>query len=305
MHGLVSGPAGFAGKRPAAAKCGVGGVVAGLVAAAVAGLVWVAPAMAQQGLGEAIELVDPTTLRVCADPRNMPFSNEAGEGFENKLAELVAEKLGRGLSYTYFPLGVGFVRNTIGTYRCDLIMGYAQGDELVQNTNAYYRTSYMLVVPADTPLADVTSLADPRLADATLGVVAGTPPATTLARRGLIGRARPYQLMVDTRVDAPVAAMFADLGRGAIDGALAWGPMAGWYARQSPRPLKLIPLTQEDGGSRMVYRITMGVRPSDQAWKRRLNELIRAHQGEIDKILQDFGVPLLDEQDRPLLTASQ
>lgn len=260
------------------------------------------PAAAQSGLGGALELVDPATLRVCADPRNMPFSNDAGEGFENALARFVADKLGKGLAYTYFPQGVGFVRNTLAANRCDVIMGYAQGDELVQNTNPYYRTSWALVVPENSPLAAATSLSDPLLQGSRLGVVAGTPPATTLARAGLMKTAHAYALMVDTRASSPVADMFSDLQSGAIDGALAWGPMAGWFAKSATVPLKLIPLVHETGGSRMTYRITMGVRPSDQEWKRTLNDLIREHQGEIDKILASYGVPLLDENDRPVMT---
>ena len=270
-----------------------------------AALAFAGPAVAQGNLGAALELIDPDTLRVCADPRNLPFSNEAGEGFENALADFVAGKLGKGVAYTYFPQGIGFVRNTLGSYRCDVIMGYAQGDELVQNTNPYYRTAYALAVPADSPLAEVTSLSDPKLKDAHLGVVAGTPPATSLAKAGLIGKAKPYHLMVDTRHESPVADMFADLAAGEIDGALAWGPMAGWFAKQSVTPLKLILLTHEDHGPRMTYRITMGVRPSDQNWKRELNTLIRDNQDEIDTILADFGVPLLDEQDQPIKPAGQ
>jgi quinoprotein dehydrogenase-associated probable ABC transporter substrate-binding protein len=273
-------------------------------AAALAVLVLTAgPAAAQTGvLGGALELVDPTVLRVCADPRNLPFSDEAGAGFENALARQVAEWTGReGVAYTFFPQGMGFVRNTLQANRCDIIMGYAQGDELVQNTNAYYRTTYALVVPEDSPLAEVTALSDPRLQGARLGVVAGTPPATSLARNGLIGDARPYQLMVDTRNDAPVADMFRDLAAGEIDGALAWGPMAGWHAAQADRPMRVIPLTGEGaGGPRMTYRITMGVRPSDQEWKRQLNDVIREHQGEIDALLASYGVPLLDERDQPI-----
>ena len=252
------------------------------------------------GLGAAIELVDPDTLRVCADPNNLPFSNEAGEGFENALAEFVADKLGRDVAYTYFPQGVGFVRNTLGSYRCDVVMGYAQGDELVQNTNAYYRTAYALVIPHGSPLEGVSDLSDPRLKDARLGVVAGTPPATTLALNGLMGAARPYHLMVDTRHDSPVRDMFADLSAGEIDAALAWGPMAGYYANEADPAHTVVPLVNEDGGPRMTYRITMGVRPSDQEWKRTLNELIAEHQGEIDAILAEFGVPLLDEKDQPI-----
>ena len=263
-----------------------------------------APVAAQStGLGAALELVDPNVLRVCADPSNMPFSNEAGEGLENALAELVAEKLGRTVSYTYFPMGVGFVRNTLRAHRCDVVMGYAQGDELVQNTNPYYRTSYALVVPPGSGLGDVVSLDDPRLRDLRLGVVAGTPPATTVAKLGLMARAKPYQLMVDTRAAAPVEEMFADLRAGEIDAALAWGPMAGYYARAAEPPLTVVPLTHEADGPRMTYRITMGVRPSDQEWKRTLNDVIAENQDEIDALLLDYGVPLLDEQDRPITAA--
>lgn len=260
------------------------------------------PAAAQnQSLAADLELVDPVMLRVCADPNNMPLSNEAGEGYENKIAELIAEKTGReGVTYTFFPQGVGFVRNTLRAFQCDVIMGFAQGNELVQNTNPYFRTTYALVVPADSPLADVTSLADPRLDDARLGVVAGTPPATTLAKRGLIGKARPYHLMVDTRVEHPNADMFADLEAGEIDGALAWGPMAGWYAQKAEPHHVVIPLTHEAGGPRMSYRITMGVRPSDQEFKRSLNTAIRENQDAINAILLDYGVPLIDEADQPI-----
>lgn len=278
-------------------------LVAAVLAALVAG---VAPCAAQgTGLGSAIELVDPNVLRVCADPRNMPFSNEAGEGFENALAEFVASKLGKTVSYTYFPQGLGFVRNTLRAHRCDVIMGFAQGDELVQNTNPYYRTAYALVFPADSELKGVTTLADPRLKGLRIGVVAHTPPATSLARHGLMADARPYRLMVDTRVEAPVAKMMNDLAAGEIDAAVAWGPMAGYYAQKSEEPLEVVPLVDEAGGPRMIYRITMGVRPSDQEWKRTLNRLIREHQKEINEILLAYGVPLLDEKDQPIEQAAQ
>ena len=273
--------------------------------AAAAGLALAAcatPAVAQSSdLAADLELVDPTMLRVCADPNNLPLSNEAGEGYENKLAEFLAGKLGReGVTYAFFPQGMGFVRNTLGAFQCDVIMGFAQGNELVQNTNPYFRTAYALVYPKGSALDGVTSLADPKLKDARLGVVAGTPPATTLARNGLIGKAHPYPLMVDTRVETPIKDMFADLASGEIDGALAWGPMAGWYARQSDQDLVVVPLTHEDGGPRMTYRITMGVRPSDQEWKRTLNRVIRENQDEINEILLGFGVPLIDENDQPI-----
>jgi quinoprotein dehydrogenase-associated probable ABC transporter substrate-binding protein len=253
-------------------------------------------AHAAQGLGAAIELVDPKVFRVCADPHNMPFSNEAGEGYEQKLAELLAGKLGKNVSYTYFPQVVGFVRHTLGEHKCDVIMSYAQGDVLVQNTNAYYQTAYALVFKPGTGLDDVETLADPILKEKRIGIVARTPPATNMAMNGLMGKARPYPLMVDTRLGTSAEAMIKDLQAGEIDVAVLWGPLAGWFAQQSDPPMTVVPLLKEKGGSRMAFRITMGVRPSDQEWKRELNKLIKENQKEIDQILTDYGVPLIDEQ---------
>src|SRR6202012_1648569 len=155
------------------------------------------------GLGAPGELVDAKTFRVCADPRNLPFSDEAGGGFENKLAALFAQKLGEPASYTYFPQVIGFVRNTLNALRCDVIMGVAVGDDLVQTTNPYYRTTYALVFKPDSKLAGVESLQDPRLKGQHIGIVAGTPPATVMAQQGLMSLAKPYALTVDTRIDAP------------------------------------------------------------------------------------------------------
>jgi quinoprotein dehydrogenase-associated probable ABC transporter substrate-binding protein len=258
------------------------------------------PALAQSaGLGAAGELVDPEVLRVCADPSNMPFSDESEEGFENKLAELVARKLGRtSVSYTWFPTATGFVRRTLGEYRCDLIMGYAQGDELVQNTNAYYRSAYALIYQKGSGLDGVESISDPELKTKRIGVVAGTPPAANMAAAKLMRNARPYHLMVDTRLlDSVGETMVRDILAGKIDAGILWGPIAGYYAHQAEPDLEVVPLLKENAGSRMAYRITMGVRPSDQEWKRELNRFIRENQAEINKILLDYNVPLIDEQD--------
>lgn len=267
-------------------------------------LMLAAPALAQdREFGGEIELVDPNVLRVCADPNNMPFSNEAEAGFEQEVARFLADKLGReSVSYTYFPQATGFVRMTLGSNLCDVIMSYPQGDELVQNTNAYYRTAYALVYPKDGDLAGVETIADPRLKDKRIGIVAGTPPATYLARAGLIGRAKPYQLMIDTRFDNSAKAMIDDLDSGEIDAAILWGPMAGYYAKESGKDYAVVPLTHEGKGPATTFRITMGVRASDQQWKRTLNQAIQDYQGEIDEILLSYGVPLLDEEDRPIVS---
>lgn len=254
------------------------------------------------GLGAAGELVDPNVLRVCADPSNMPFTDQSGEGFEDKLANMVAEATGRSsVAYTWFPSITGFVRNTLGANRCDIIMGYAQGDELVQNTNAYYRSSYVLVYKREGELAGVETLADPRLADRRIGVVEGTPPSANMAAARLMRKAKVYPLMVDTRITPSMAeVMIGDMRKGVIDAAVIWGPMAGYYAGRSGEDLAMIPLIKEKGGQRMTYRITMGVRPSDQEWKRTLNRFIREHQDEINALLLEYRVPLLDERDQAI-----
>jgi quinoprotein dehydrogenase-associated probable ABC transporter substrate-binding protein len=247
-----------------------------------------------------IELVDPKVLRVCADPRNMPFSSEKGEGFENKIAELFAEKLQKKLDYAFFPQATGFVRVTLGAHRCDVIMGFPQGNDLVQGTNPYYRTTYALVAKPGSGLEDVTTLEDERLKGKHIGIIAGTPPATYMAVNGLMADAKPYPLMIDTRVDSSAEAMINDLNSGAIDAGILWGPMAGFFAKKSTPVLHVTPLVKETSGPRLVYRIGMGVRPADQNWKRQLNRLIQDNQPAINKILLDYGVPLLDENDQPI-----
>lgn len=258
------------------------------------------PAQPPDGADMSIELIDPKVLRICADPRNMPFSNEKGEGFENKIAELLAAKLQKKLDYMFFPQATGFVRVTLSSHRCDLIMGFPQGDDLVQVTNPYYRTAYALVVKSDSGLDDVATLGDPRLKGKHIGIVAGTPPATDMAVNGLMVNAKPYPLMIDTRIDSSAAAMIDDIKSGAIDAGVLWGPMAGYYAKQASPPLHVMPLVKETAGPKLAYRIGMGVRYADQNWKRQLNRLIQESQGEINKILLDFGVPLLDDNDQPI-----
>jgi quinoprotein dehydrogenase-associated probable ABC transporter substrate-binding protein len=259
--------------------------------------------LAQQAIERpelSIELIDPKVLRVCADPHNMPLSTEQGEGFENKLAELIADKLGKQLAYTFYPQAPGFVRNTLAAHRCDVLMGIPQGDDLVQVTNPYYRTAYALVFKPGHDLEGVDTMGDPRLKGKRIGVVAGTPPANNMVVNGLMAKAKPYPLVVDTRVDSSPAAMTHDLETGEIDAGILWGPMAGYFARQASPAMAVVPLVRETGGPRLVYRIAMGVRFADQEWKRLLNRTIQENQGAINKILLSFGVPLLDDRDRPI-----
>ncbi len=249
------------------------------------------------------ELVDPKVFRVCADPRDMPYSNTKGEGFENKLAALLAKELGKSVSYTFYPNAPGFVRKTLALYKCDVIMGMPQGNDIVQVTNPYYQTTYTLVFRPNTGLDGVDTLIDGRLKDKRIGIIAGTPPATNLVLDGLIAKSKPYPLVIDTRYDSSAAAMIHDLMDGTIDAGVLWGPLAGYYAKQAGAPITVVPLLKESNGPRMTYRIGMGVRYSDQQWKRELNRLIRKKQPEITALLQSYGVPLIDDSNHLIKAA--
>jgi quinoprotein dehydrogenase-associated probable ABC transporter substrate-binding protein len=274
------------------------------VLTAVAGLLAFSPAAgvrAQQASDSgSLELVDPDVFRACGDPRNLPFSNEKGEGFENKLAELLAAKLGKKLSYAYYPQATGFVRMTLGSFRCDVIMGFPQGDDQAQLTIPYYRTTYALITKQGSGLEDVATIGDPRLKDKRIGIVARTPPSTVMAMNGLLARAKSYPLFIDTRADSSAQAMLDDLAHGDIDCGILWGPMAGYYAARATPPLVVVPLVKETMGAPMTFRIGMAVRPSDQEWKRTLNRLIKENQAEINKLLISYNIPILDEANVPI-----
>jgi quinoprotein dehydrogenase-associated probable ABC transporter substrate-binding protein len=241
------------------------------------------------------ELVDHSALRVCGDPNDLPFSNDRGEGFENEIAELLAERLGVPVRYTWYPQTMGFVRNTLGAYLCDVVMGVATTNELLQNTNPYYHSTYVLAhrTADGERFAD---LASPAMQDARIGVIAGTPPSDVLVERGLLGQIRSYPLMVDTRFYNPGRDVIADLAAGKIDAALVWGPIAGYWASQQSEPITLVPLRSDRPGHRMDFRISMGVRHNEPDWKRTLNDLIRELRPEIDAILERYGVPLLNNR---------
>ncbi|EPX76113.1 hypothetical protein Salmuc_00766 [Salipiger mucosus DSM 16094] len=247
------------------------------------------------GDAQTSDLVSKTAFRVCADPANDPMSMEDGSGYENRLAELIAAKLDRPVQYTWFPMATGFIRNTLKAGKCDVVMGYAQGHEMVLNTNHYMVSTHVLVVPKDGDLAGVTELSDPALQGRSLGVTAGAPPATHLARNGLIGAAKPYALHVDRRYESPALDMLDDVDAGEIDGAVMWGPIAGPLVKRDHPDLKVIPLLNEAAAPRLFYRITMGVRRGEKVWQRELNSLIRRHQDEIDALLTEAGVPLVTD----------
>ena len=255
--------------------------------------------MATSAWAQVGELVDRTKLRVCADPSNLPFSNQEGKGFENRIAELLATKLGVPLAYTWYPQSIGFVRNTLNAGACDVVIGVPTPSGLMQNTNPYYRSSYALVQRADAK-AKVTSLHDPALKDQKIGAVARTPPVTLLAQEGLLHNLKPYQLVVDTRFDSPGRQMVDDVAAGVIDVAIVWGPIAGYWVKQQKAPLEVTPLTGEEKGLRLDFRISMGLRRNEPDWKHALNDFLAANDDAIQAILLDYGVPLLDGQGQPI-----
>jgi mxaJ protein len=243
-------------------------------------------------------------LRVCADPDNMPFSNEAGEGFENKLAELIAQRLDARLEYSWFPEATGYVPNTMGRDACDLVMGYAQGTGLIEDTNPYYYASYVLIYRQDDAGLDgIERLSDPRLKGKRIGLFARTPPASILAMHGLVTNAKPFEVHADESASKAAMTMIAEVASGELDAGLLWGPVGGYYAQRADVPLRLVPLVKENAGPSTIYGITMGVRPNEPQWKHKINKLIAENQGEINVILQGYNVPLLDDKGN-LITAA-
>ena len=248
-----------------------------------------------QAVAQTADIADRNALKVCADPNNLPFSNQKGEGFENKIAELMGAALGVKVEYTWFPQIIGFARNTLQAHLCDLVIGTVAGDDVMQTTNPYYFTTYVMIYRSDKGLT-LTGLDDPRLASLRLGVVSATPPSDLLVRHDLMAHAKPYQLTVDTRAESPTHEMVKDIMDGTIDVGFLWGPIAGYYRKHGELPLTLVPLKDEPGAARMKYHIAMGVRGNEPEWRRRVNAVILKQQPKMTAILRDYGIPLLNEQ---------
>jgi quinoprotein dehydrogenase-associated probable ABC transporter substrate-binding protein len=229
----------------------------------------------------------------------MPFSNKAKEGFENRIAELVAEELRVPLRYFWMPSGPGFVRNTLTADLCDLIVGYAAESDLVDHSNPYYASTYVLVTRKGGPLDGVDRLDDPRLKDARLGAIAATPPVDHLMDLGLFDHVKSYSLLVDRRYDSPAEDALHDLEAGEIDAAILWGPIGGYFAKKASIPLNATPL-HTDKRPPFIFRVAFGLRHGETDWKHRLNDIIRARQKDIDAILTSYGVPLAPIEASPI-----
>lgn len=241
-------------------------------------------------------------LRVCADPDNRPFSNAQREGFENRIAEVIARELGAELTYTWWPHQRGLVRRTLNAGTCDLLIGVPAGYDRVLSTRPYYRTSYVIVQPRDRG-PKIATLDDPRLQRLKIGVHINTPPTEALAERGVVGdNVIGYPLYYDSRYhpeDYP-GRIIEDLLAGTIDVAIVWGPIAGYFTRKGSATASLLELAPLDGGRDglpFAFRISMGVRKGDRQLKQAVETALLRRRGEIRSILEEYGVPLLADEE--------
>jgi mxaJ protein len=239
-----------------------------------------------------------SALRVCADPNNLPFSNQAQQGFENKIADLVADRLGMRVEYTWWAQRRGFVRNTLRAGLCDVVIGLPARIELASTTEPYYRSSYVFVTRDGAQLPE--SFDDPYLGTARVGVhiigddFSNSPPAHALTNRGYINNVRGYSVYGDYRTPNPPAALIDAVARGEIDVAVAWGPLAGYFARASRVPLQLSRVRpDEEPPFPFVFDMAMGVARSNHALQRELDDVIARRGADIERILRDYAVPLV------------
>ena len=265
------------------------------IALLVAASALAAPARSADAGPRSEDAPQPQALRVCADPDNLPYSNQDGAGFENRIAQLLAQDFKLPLQYQWLLDRRGFVRKTLGARLCDVIIGVPVGFERTAATRPYYRSSYVFVERAGAA-PPVRSFDDPRLSRMRLGVqligndLAASPPGYALARHGYTSNVRGYPVPGEHPAAARMIAAVAD---GELDGALIWGPQAGYFAAHARVPMRVavLPPPPEAAGLPFEYSIAMGVRRGDSQLRERLNDFIRRRQGDIDRILAAYAVP--------------
>lgn len=253
------------------------------------------------GLAGSLNAAQQPVLRVCSDPNNLPFSNRLGEGFENKIAELVARDLGMRLTYYWFPQRRTFVRRTLNEGKCDVIMGMPSSWDRAAATRPYYRSTYVFVSRRDRNL-HLNSLDDPRLHKLKIGVqmigtdYASSPPAHALANRGIIRNISGYMVYGDASQVNPARRIVDAVANGEVDVAAVWGPTAGYFIQRTRVPLLATPVTPQIDLPFLpfVFDISMGVRRGETEWKDRLDSVIERRREEIDAILRQYGVPRVD-----------
>jgi quinoprotein dehydrogenase-associated probable ABC transporter substrate-binding protein len=240
-------------------------------------------------------------LRVCADPNNLPFSNQRREGFENKLAEIVAQEMNATVEYTWWAQRRGFFRNTLKAGACDVVLGVPSGFEMALTTSPYYRSTYVFIYRKDRHL-DIRSFDDPALRMLKIGVqiigddFSNSPPAHALSSRKIIDKVKGYTLYGDYAQPNPPARIIDAVARKEIDVAIVWGPLAGYFASRERAQLTVVPVSPQVDRPFLpfVYDISMGVRRGDQVLKDQLEQFLKKRRTDVDRILRDYGVPRLD-----------
>ena len=238
-------------------------------------------------------------LRVCADPNNLPFSNEKQEGFENRIADIVARDLGARVEYTWFAQRRGFIRNTLRAGLCDIVMGVPSSFELAATTRPYYRSTYVFVTRADTDLR-IGSLDDAVLSRIRIGVhtigddYTNPPPLHALARRNIIQNVSGYSIFGDYSQPNPPAKLLNAVAEGEVDVAIVWGPFAGYFAKQQPVPLRIEPVQPEIDLPFLpfVYDISMGVRRGEEEFREEIERVMDRQEAEIDNVLAAYAIPM-------------
>lgn len=244
-----------------------------------------------------------TTLRVCADPNNMPFSDRAGQGFENHLAKMMAQDLGMTVSYYWFPQRSAFFRKTLNAGKCDIVMGVPAGIAVAETSIPYYHSSFVFVTRRDRHL-NITSMDDPLLRTLRIGVhITGNsdgnmPPVNALLQRGIVRNLVGYSIYGHLDEKNPPADLIRAVAKGDVDIAVAWGPMAGYFARHSSVPLVVTPVdvVSPNPDVPFTFAISMGVRRGEDALLERLNTEINRQRPQINSLLKSYGVPLLTAQ---------
>lgn len=245
------------------------------------------------GTSEAAKL-----FRVCADPNNLPFSNQQHEGFENKIAEVLARGLGQSVVYTWWPQRRGFLRGTLNAGKCDVVMGLPAAIDTVLTTQPYYRSVYAFVYPEAAPY-ELSSFDDPVLKELKIGVhligddYTNSPPAHALSSRGLVDNVVGYSVFGNYADPSPPGKIVEAVANKEIDTAIVWGPIGGYFAQQQAVALSVVPVSSEAESESLLfaYDIALGVRKSDEELKNTLNALLTQHTEEIRNILAHYGVP--------------
>jgi mxaJ protein len=242
-------------------------------------------------VGELARVPTFDEFKVCADPDNMPYSNLKKEGFEDKIAELLAKDLGKPLTFTYAYNRQGFLRNTINARRCDIIMGTTSDFDSLRTSKPYYRSGHVFVYRKDSGY-NITNWDSPDLKKGIIGIIGQSPATIPLNDHNLMGNARPYRMQRD--LNLPPSFLIDDLVKGDIDVAIAWGPIAGYYAKQSKVPLVVVPIPEyekENAKGKEYWNISVGVRKKDKERMALIQEAIDRNQTKILKILDDYGIP--------------